>query len=57
MRGDVTDSEQQLADLLQRIVSRALRPEQMPSTHHMVQRVPAGLIVEARALLAHRSEN
>lgn len=44
-------SEQQLRDMLRKIVDRALRPEQMPSTHHMVQKVPAGLIEEARVLL------
>lgn len=48
--------EQQLEAMLQKIVNRALRPEQMPSTHHMVQKVPAGLIDEARALLVPPTE-
>jgi hypothetical protein len=50
--GDKTRTrEQQLEGMLRQIVNKALRPEQMPSTHHMVQKVPAGLIEQARELL------
>lgn len=43
--------EQELEAMLLQIVNKALRPEKMGSTHHMVQKVPAGLIEQARALL------
>lgn len=37
-----------LEALLGMIADRALSPEKMPSTDHMVQRVPQGLIDQAR---------
>lgn len=46
-----TKREEELRELLSKIVNRALRPEKMPTTHHMVQRVPMGLIDEARDML------
>ncbi len=47
----MTRREDELRALLAKIVSRALRPEKMPSTDRMVQRVPMGLIDEAREML------
>ena len=43
--------EQQLEDMLRKIVNRALRPEKAATTDHMTQKVPAGLIDEAREFL------
>lgn len=48
--------EDQLYTMLMKIVNRAARAEKMPSTEIMVQKVPAALIDEARALLGMKKE-
>lgn len=47
----MTAMEQKALDILQMIVDRAARIEQMPSTELFVQKVPAALITSARAAL------
>lgn len=49
----MTPTEQALITLLEKIVNRAHRPEQSSSTHHLTRKVPAGLLDEARELLAN----